>query len=84
MTLRTSSTTQVATIHLSSSVCVQLLWFIESAQSENNVNISWSSPYTEALDGTVSCEVEPYIPLSPPYPNSQGDSLHSHTLSGDI
>ena len=40
MALRTSSTTEVPSIHLYSSVCVQLPWFIASAQAEHNGNIS--------------------------------------------
>ena len=44
----------------------------------------WSCSYTEALDGTVSWEVEPYILLSLPYRSSQGDNLHPHKLTCEI
>ena len=40
MALRTLSTTHVPNVHLSSSVCVHLLWFIVLSQAENNGNIS--------------------------------------------
>ena len=69
MALRSSSIIHVPTIHLSSSVSVQLPWFIVSAEAEDN---------GEGLDVTVSWEVESYILLSPPYPVRVRVCTHAH------
>ena len=84
MALRTSSTTQVPTIHLSSSVCVQLPWFIVSAQAEHNLNISLdlllygSTGWYIFLGGRTL-----HFIISSLSKQSRGQSAHT-SLSGDL
>ena len=84
MALRTSSSTHVPTIHLSSSVCIHLPWVIVAAEAEHNGNISLelllygSTGWHSFLGGrTLNF-------IYHTYPNIQGDSLHSNTLSADV
>jgi len=84
MVLRNSSTTHVTTIYLSSSECAQLPWFNVSTQAEHNGNISLELLLhgITALYSFVTGRTLHFI--SPPYPNSDGDSLHPRKSSVDI
>jgi len=69
-------------MHRSSSVCLQLLRHTISTQSEHNGNISLESLLygsNEWLSFLGSRTLHFIIPSNR---NSQGDSLHRHTLSG--